>query len=90
MQRELVNQDINMKSRKKLNLSGVKKISSLNSEEFIVQTILGVLQVCGENLEMVQLEIEKGLLEINGRIDKIEYIEEVKKEKKKIFRNLFK
>ena len=90
MQRELTNQDINMKSRKKINLTGIKKINSLNNEEFIVETSLGVLQICGENLEMIQLEIDKGLLEINGRIDKIEYIEEVKKEKKKIFRNLFK
>ena len=42
MQRELTNQDINMKSRKKINLTGIKKINSLNNEEFIVIDTAGM------------------------------------------------
>lgn len=90
MERDLTNQDINLKSRKKLEITGVKKINSLNENEFIVVTSLGLLQVLGNSLEMIQLDLEKGLLEITGKIDKVEYVIEPKKEKKKIFRNLFK
>lgn len=90
MERDLTNQDINLKSRKKLEITGVKKVNSLNENEFIVVTSLGLLQVLGNSLEMIQLDLEKGLLEITGKIDKVEYVTEPKKEKKKIFRNLFK
>lgn len=90
MQRELSNQDLTLNSRKRIEVTGVKKINSLNEEEFIVVTLLGVLQIKGDNLEMVQLDLEKGLLIITGKIDKIEYVTETKKEKKKMFGNLFK
>ena len=39
---------------------------------------------------MVQLEINKGFLQITGKIDKIEYVTETVKEKKKLLGKLFK
>lgn len=93
MQRELgkdsISQDLTLKSRKKLCITGVKKVNSLNEEEFLVITSLGLLQITGNNLEMVQLEMEKGTLEISGDVNKLEYLKEPKKEKK-FFRNVFK
>ena len=90
LRKEVGSQSLTLEQRKKLDLTGVKKINSLNNEEFIVVTNLGVVQITGENLEMVQLEINKGFLQITGKIDKIEYVTETPKEKKKIFGKLFK
>lgn len=91
IRKELGNQDIIIRNRKKIEITGVKKINSLNEEEFIVETTLGILVVNGIDLTMIQLEIEKGILYISGTINSIEYMEnEIKKEKKGIFKKIFK
>lgn len=84
-------QDISLKGRKELEISGVKKIESLNSEEFIIDTILGILIVRGEELTMQQLDIEKGMLWITGSVCSLEYLDkEQNKEKKGFFKKIFK
>lgn len=88
---QTVGQNINLKDRKKLEISGIKKIESLNSEEFLIDTKLGLLLVKGESLEMQQLDIDKGNLWISGTINVIEYIETAKKkEKSNFFGKVFK
>lgn len=88
---QTTNQDIIIKNRHRIEITGVKKINSLNEEEFIVETTLGILVITGENLSMSQLEIEKGNLIINGTINCLEYTEkENKKENKGLFKKIFK
>lgn len=83
---ENLNQEIKIKDRKKVELTGVKKIESLNDKEFVIDTNLGTLKVTGTNLEMKQLEIEKGLLTIIGTIDSVSYeLNHQSKEKKQNF-----
>lgn len=87
----VVGQNISLKDRKKLEISGIKKIESLNSEEFLIDTKLGLLVVKGTSLEMQQLDIDKGNLWISGTINIIEYIEtNTKKEKSSFFGKVFK
>ena len=82
---------ISIIERKSIIVTGVKKIESLNSEEFIINTLLGILIVKGSNLEMQQLDIDKGLLWINGTIDSMNYTNvEKKKEKNNFFGKVFK
>lgn len=64
---------ITVDNRKKVEVSGVKKLESLNSNEFIINTDLGLLTICGENLEMVHLDIDKGILWISGEINSLSY-----------------
>ena len=91
IRKELTNQDVIIRNRKKIEITGVKKINSLNEEEFIIETTLGILVVTGENLTMLQLEIEKGILYITVTINSIEYVEkEAKKERKGFFKKIFK
>jgi len=78
-------QDISLKNRKDLEITGVKKLISLNQEEFIVDTVLGFMIVRGYNLEMKQLDIEKGILSIIGDVYLIEYQESAKTKKNKSF-----
>lgn len=76
-------QEISLKDRKKLEITGVKKIDSLNSEEFLIETTLGLLLVRGAELEMQHLDIEKGILWITGTVYLLEYIDGTKSKKEK-------
>ena len=57
---KVTSQEISLKNREDLEITGVQKLISLNQEEFIVDTTLGYMVVRGYNLEMKQLDIEKG------------------------------
>ena len=87
------NCDINISSRKKIRLTGVKKVFSLNEEEFNVDTVLGIVQIKGLKLSMIDLNLGKELLEITGTINEIRYLDTKEKNKNKkenIFRKIFK
>ncbi len=88
---EMNKQELKLKNRTNLEVTGVKKIESLNSEEFVINTNLGILSVKGSNLEMQHLDIEKGILWISGNIDSMIYLNsEKKKEKGNFFGKVFK
>lgn len=92
MNNEQNNNIITLKNRKLLEIKGIKKLESLNPNEFYMSTNLGDLVVRGENLEMQQLDIDKGNLWISGMVYSLEYLEEqrVKKQKQNIFGKIFK
>lgn len=75
-------QEIILNNRKNLSINGVKKINSLNEKVFDVDTVLGRMNICGNSLDMQNLDIDKGILLITGVIDKIEYLDKKEKEKK--------
>lgn len=84
--------EINLLNRYKLSITGINKINSLNNEEFIIDTIQGNLLIRGSDLTMQQLDIDKGQIWIEGKIDTFEYLdkEEKKKEKEGFFKKIFK
>lgn len=82
MNNELKEQILSLNNRKRLEITGVKKLESLNKTEFFVDTILGLLLVRGENLEMQHLDIEKGVLWIIGNVNSVSYLDEDKTKKK--------
>ena len=92
MNNEQNNNIITLKNRKTLEIKGIKKLESLNPNEFYMSTSLGDLVVRGENLEMQQLDIDKGNLWISGMIYSLEYLEEKaqKKTKQSIMGKIFK
>lgn len=92
MNNELKEQILTLNNRKRLEITGVKKLESLNKTEFFVDTILGLLLVRGEDLEMQHLDIEKGILWIIGRVSSLSYLDEdtSKKKDEGFFKKLFK
>ena len=78
-----------VQERKNIALTGVVKIDSFDKEEFMVETSLGIMNIKGENLEVVRLDTYQGNLTIKGRINSINYIEDNKKEQS-VFSRLFK
>lgn len=85
-------QNITITNRQEIKITGVNKIESLNDKEFIVQTVNGNVTVCGENLEMKHLDLEKKILEIIGIINSLSYDnhEQKKVKKNNFFGKLFK
>jgi len=84
-------QDVVLKNRKELFISGVTKLEALNQVEFSLITNLGRMIVKGNNMEMQMLDIENGNINITGDIDYIAYSNKSSKEKDKGFiQKLFK
>lgn len=77
------NHELKLENRNKLSISGISKIDSLNSEEFLIQTSYGLLLVKGDNLTMQQLDIDKGNIWIEGNVTGLEYINDSKEKKQK-------
>lgn len=58
-QNPLTDQEIVLKNRTDLHITGVKKLESLNSNEFFFETTLGKMHVRGHELEMKNLDLER-------------------------------
>lgn len=68
-------QEVKMINRKLLELTGVVNVESFDSEEFLLETELGFLAVKGQNLHMKHLSLEQGLVEIEGLVHSLAYLD---------------
>ena len=86
------NHSISLLERKNLVITGVKKIENFDNYQFILDTIMGVMVVKGEGLELIKLDTLSGNVSIKGLINSINYIDEGSKKEKEesIFSRLFK
>ncbi len=78
-----------MRNQNELELTGVKKLISMNNNEFVVETNFGDVFIKGINLEMKQLDTEKGIIWINGKIIGFEYLDIPKVKEQSFFKKLF-
>lgn len=86
-----VNNIISVNERKSIVITGVKKIESFDSEEFLLNTNLGAILLKGEGLEMIKLDTLEGNVSIKGRINSFQYLDAIEKGKdSSIFSKLFK
>ena len=67
---------VTMRNRKRMDLTSVKSIDRFDHEEFLVRTSQGLLQIRGEELRIVHLDVDKGLLTLEGTVGLIQYDEE--------------
>ena len=67
--------EIKMDDRKRVSLTGLKKLVSFSPEEFVMGTNLGPLVLKGNNLEIVKLDIIDGNLQIKGKINSLVYLD---------------
>ena len=86
------NNVINLFERKSLVITGVKKIENFDSEQFLLETIMGFMVIKGSELELVKLDTLQGNVSIKGNVSGINYVEENTKKNKEesIFNRLFK
>ncbi len=89
---ETFNHGLSLAERKNVVVTGVKKINSFDSLEFMIDTTLGYLHIKGEGLEIIKLDTYQGNVSIKGKVDSLEYLDNgIKKNKENSFLNrLFK
>ena len=79
----LTNTSINKKAHKLIlnnrrcgNLTGVSDVLSFDENEIILETDQGMLMMKGKELHVSRLMLDKGEVDIDGRIDSVTYSEQ--------------
>lgn len=81
-----------MTNRKKIELTGVEDVVSFDMEEVVLETSLGMLTLKGEDLKVNRLSIDKGELDVEGRVNSMMYTEvsSFGKKKESVIKRMFK
>ena len=74
---------ISLNNRLAGSMTGVREVISFDGGEIILDTEQGIMIVKGEDLHVTRLTLDKGEVEISGRIDGILYTENEDKKKEK-------
>ncbi len=82
--------EVKVIDRNLIYLSGINKIISFDSEEFLMESIMGIILLKGENLEIVKLDTHDGMVSIKGTINSMIYDDGKKKDGESILGKLFK
>ena len=84
--------DLNLINRKELLVTGVKTIDSFDSEEFLIETNLGFLNIKGNDLTLDKMDNENNELLIKGHINSLSYVsgQKGKESKGNFFKKLLK
>lgn len=77
--------DIYLKDRKELNLTGVVEVRSATPTHIAAQTELGPLNILGCDLRIILLDEDSKMVQIVGEISEIKYTQ-----KKSLFQRIFK
>lgn len=64
---------ISMTNRRLCMINGVNDVLSFDEREVLLETEQGMLQVKGEELHVSRLTLERGEIDIDGRIDSMIY-----------------
>ena len=81
-----------MLNRKSMEITGVEDVISFDTKEVLLETTMGILTIKGEDLKVNRLSIEKGELEIEGTVDRMDYseISSYKRKKESMLKRMFK
>lgn len=85
-----VKHDVLIKSRQRMEMTGILDVSSFDEEEIIVQTGTSGVSIEGENLKIEKFNSESGELILNGSINGLFYYSKKPEKRKKSIINLFK
>ena len=64
---------VSMTGRRAAILTGVEDVLSFDEHEVLLQTTEGVLTIKGEDLHVNRLSVEKGEIDMEGRITSLSY-----------------
>ncbi len=65
-----------LNNRRSCNLTGVNDVLSFDENEIILETDQGMLMIKGNELHVNRLTLDKGEVDIDGRIDSFTYSEQ--------------
>ena len=64
---------LTLTDRKRLSLTGVEDVDCFNEQIVVLRTPLGTLSVAGAGLNISQLNLESGRVDIDGEVEALEY-----------------
>ncbi len=79
---------LTLTNRKNLCLTGIEKVVGISDSELLVEVDGVALSVQGSNMEVKKLDVESGILEVDGMINNIKYFD--KKQKLSFIKRIFK
>lgn len=82
---------ISLNNRLSGSVTGVREVISFDAAEIVLDTEQGIMLVKGDDLHVTRLTVEKGEVEITGRVDGIIYMEDGEKKQGRdgFFKRLF-
>ncbi|NLL71901.1 MAG: sporulation protein YabP [Clostridiales bacterium] len=91
-QQVLKGHKLNINARKTVAITGVNDVLSFDAGEVLLSTEQGVLMIRGSELHVNRLTLEKGEVDIDGRIDSLTYSDNTSygKSGESLFGRLFK
>ena len=88
---EFGSHELKLIDRREISLTGIKKITSFDSEEFLLESNMGIILIKGSNLEIMKLDTHDGNVKIKGKINGFNYLDSKEKNKEEsIISKLFK
>lgn len=83
--------ELRISDRREIFLTGIKKITSFDNEEFLMESNMGVILLKGHGLEILKLDTHDGNVKIKGKINSFTYLDgESKQNNEGFFSKLFK
>lgn len=76
--RKQMGQKLVMQDRERVELTGVTEVISFDNKEIFLETTEGAVKFGGENLHVKRLTLERGEVELEGRINEFSYHESQK------------
>lgn len=71
-------QNVIIESRKRLNISGVKDVTSFDDETILLDTVFGRMTIKGENVRIESFNTTTGDIVANGKIHAVVYMSDAK------------
>ena len=85
------NHELKLIDRREIALTGIKKIASFDSEEFLLESKMGLILIKGNGLEIMRLDTHDGNVKIKGKINSFTYLDNKEKVKEEsLISKLFK
>lgn len=72
-----------LNNREQGTVSGVLDVQSFDEKVILLASQAGLIHIRGENLHVSRLDLEKGEVDIHGKVDSIQYTEKGKYGRKK-------
>ena len=66
---------IQISQRNRTVISGVRDVVSFDNKEVLLETVDGMLQFKGEGFHVKRLTLEKGEVDMEGKVDQMTYFE---------------
>ncbi|MBR2567853.1 MAG: sporulation protein YabP [Paenibacillus sp.] len=85
MNKPVKRQEMKMMNRKVLEISGINSVESFDSEEFLLETECGYLTIRGQNLHIKNMNLEQGIVAIEGLVNSLTYLDGNQQSKSKSF-----